>query len=195
MSHDLVEIQSVAIALAHETEPAGDVIGGHITMRGVLRATTWSQDGDINSIILDGKSGAQLLISPSNAPPQPDPFTRRTNTFHTFTLQHDTGKSFPAADIFCVPIRSCFSRGEPVAKGLVLGPTGVKDQCERLGHFEAIGEGYRMALAYELLEPARRLQHPWEILDLDGGMEMVRRGTMRSVFGEWRMEKSVFTVV
>jgi hypothetical protein len=182
---ELITIHDVSINLANDSECAGDVKGGYIVIRGVLRAAQWSQNGDIESIIFDGKSGDQLLVSPS------DP---SSSIIDSFVIQRDTGKSFPTADIFCLPVRmslapSVTSSDTPLVEGLILGSTGEKNQYERLGHFQAVGEGYASALFYELRDSARELRHPWAILDVDGLGGRYNEECFKQVEG------SVFTII
>ena len=163
-SQELITIEHISINFADNSERAGDVNSGYIIIRGVLRAAKWSQVGDVESIILDGKSGDELLISPS------DP---STSVMDSFVIQRDTGKSFPVADIFCLPVRMSLathatSSDTPLVEGLILGPAGKEDQYERLGHFQAVGEGYASALFFKLRDPAREMSYPWATLDVDG---------------------------
>jgi hypothetical protein len=182
----LVTAQDVSIDYADETDRTGDVNGGSITMSGLLRPAQWRQSGGIESIVLDGKSGDQLFVSPTNvSSSKPD----------RFIIQRDTGTSFPDADIFCLPIRISIAPGAipsdtPLVEGLILGPTGEKDRYVRLGHFEAVGEGYGRALFYGLKDPARGLDRPWDMMVFEEGTQ-----------GEYdenlflKLDKSVFTIV
>jgi hypothetical protein len=183
---ELVTVQDVSVDYADETDRTGDVNGGSITMSGILRPAQWRQSGDIEFIILDGKSGDQLLVSPVN--------TSSSRPDH-FTIQRDTGTSFPDTDIFSLPIRisvkaSTVPLNIPMVEGLILGPTGEKDCYVRLGHFETVGEGYRRALFYELKDPARGLDRPWDTMVFEEGTE-----------GEYdedlftKLDESVFTIV
>jgi hypothetical protein len=182
----LVTVQDVSIDYADETDRTGDINGGSITMSGVLRSAQWRQSGDIESIVLDGKSGDQLLMSPSNvSSSEPD----------HFTIQRDTGTSFPDADIFCLPIRISVASGTipsdtPLVEGLVLGPTDEKDCYVRLGYFETVGEGYRRALFYELKDKARGLNLPWDMMMFEEGTQ---GGYDENLF--LKLEKSVFKIV
>jgi hypothetical protein len=78
----------------------------------------------------------------------------------------------------------------PLIEGLILGSTGETDQYERLGHFEAVGEGHARALLYELKDPARELMHPWEILDVEN-----RPGGSYNEECFRKVEESVITIV
>jgi hypothetical protein len=182
----LVTIQDVSVDYADETDRTGDVNGGSITMNGLLRPAQWRQSGDIESVFLDGKSGDQLLVSTSDVSSfQPD----------HFTIQRDTGTTFPDADIFCLPIRISIAYGRtrskaPLVEGLILGSTGEKDCYVRLGYFETVGEGYRRALFYGLRDPARGLDRPWDMMVFEEGTEGEYDEDLFTKLGE-----STFTIV
>jgi hypothetical protein len=158
-ARNLVEILDASIELVNEAEPAGDMNGGYVTLRGHLRAAQWVQDGQYTSIVLDGKSGSQLLSS-SDA---------LTSANCHFIVQRDTGAGFPVKDIFCLPIRMSVPPGRPshgtmIFEGLVLASTGKDNHFQRLGHFEALGEGNCRAVLYEALPTALEFDQPWKSL-------------------------------
>jgi hypothetical protein len=158
----LVEILDAQVDLFNETERTGDMRGGHIKLRGCLRSAKWTQEGHIESIILDGKSGMQFLVPTANLP---------CPKVNSFLIQRDTGMEFPVKDIFCLPIRMTASRRgvsfvNPVIEGLVLMPTKEENTFERIGYFEAKGEGHCQALLFELRAPELELDQPWATLDL-----------------------------
>jgi hypothetical protein len=157
-----VEILEVHVDLVNEFERTGDIKGGHIKLRGLLRAAQWTQDGHLESIVIDGKSGNQLLVPPE------DPLSSKADSF---LIQRDTGMEFPVKDIFCLPIRLSVSQRtvsfqNPIIEGLILMPTKDENIFERIGYFEANGEGYCLALLYELCAPELELEQPWATLDL-----------------------------
>ncbi|KAH8726036.1 hypothetical protein GQ44DRAFT_680231 [Phaeosphaeriaceae sp. PMI808] len=161
-SQSAIEILEASINLMKDNDHAGNIRGGHIKVRGALRAAQWTQEGDIESIVFDGKSGDQILGSSDD---QPSPKA------NYFLIQRDTGREFPAKDIFCLPMRIDVSfkpetGGSLLIEGLILGLTKDADKYHRLGYFEAIGGAYFKALLYELRAPARELSHPWESIVL-----------------------------
>jgi hypothetical protein len=183
---ELVTIQDISVDYADETDRTGDINGGSITMSGFLRSAQWRQSGIIESIVLDGKSGDQLLMSPSNVS-----FSESDH----FTIQRDTGTSFPDVDIFCLPIctsseSGAISSDNPLIEGLILGPTSEKDCYARLGYFETVGDGYRRALFYGLKDSARGLDRPWDLMVFEEGTEGEYDGNLFTKLGE-----SVFTIV
>lgn len=191
----LVTILDASVDLARDTEPAGEIRGGRITVQGYLRPAQWKQDGHITSIILDGKSEHQILTSSQNS---------TASTMEYFKLQRDTGTSFPVKDIFCSPVRLSVSiqeasYGKSRIEGLVLGPTGAKDEYERLGYFESLGDSYGKALLYELRETARDLEQPWKALNLQpntaGGENESAAPPSYDETNFCRMQKRVFTIV
>jgi hypothetical protein len=162
----LVTVLDVIIELVDKNKPAGDILTGSITLKGRLRAAQWEKIDLEDCIILDGKSGAQLQ-TPSTDPSSPTP---------KVTLQRDTGAEFPTKDIYCLLVRMSVPPGgiSIMMEGLVLGPAEKENEYQRLGHFEAIGEGPCRALFYELTPLARELEQPWR--SLTPGLEVeVRR--------------------
>jgi hypothetical protein len=162
-SHSLIGILEACVDLVDEGEPTGDIRGGSITVRGVLRAATWTQRKEVDCIVLDGKQFDQL--------DRQQIASRSPSSFGKFALQRDTGDEFPTKDISLLLVRRGISSRpstlkEEVIQGLVLGPTQEDGKYQRLGYFEAIGPGYFWALRYELLPPARELNQPWERLSL-----------------------------
>jgi hypothetical protein len=158
----LVEILDARVDYVDENERTGGIRGGHIKLRGLFRAAKWTQDEHMESIVIDGKSGKQLLVPPE------DPSLPKVDSFK---IQRDTGEEFPTKDIFCLPIRLSVSQravsvNNPIIEGLILMPTKEEDTFERIGHFEANGEGYCQALLYELREPEVEMDQPWASLDL-----------------------------
>lgn len=154
----LVEILDVSIELVDEVEPARDMKGGYIVLEGHLRVAQWVQSGEYTSIVLDGKSGPQLLSSSDDI----------CANCH-FTVQRDTGTEFPVQDIFLLPLRMSLPSGGPthgtmIFEGLVLAPTGKENEYQRLGHFEALGEGNCRAVLYEALPAAQEFSQPWRSL-------------------------------
>lgn len=137
-----------------------------------MRAATWSQTGHVESIILDGKAGDQLLVPPDDpsAPPEVD----------TFKIQRDAGTEFPIEDIVCLPIRLSVCRKrislDPIIEGLVLAPTGNENEYRRIGHFEAIGEGYCYALFYRIRAPDVEASQPWTMLNLKPNLTGIPKG-------------------
>lgn len=163
---NMVEILETRVEYVNERDQTGDIQSGWIKLRGLLRAAGWTQSGDVISMVLDGKSGDELLVPPEDpaAPPKAD----------KLTVQRDTGAEFPVKDIFCLPMRLSVSRratsvDNPILEGLILGATREKDTYERLGHFEANGEGYCQALLFELRDPGREDSQPWAKLNLRPG--------------------------
>lgn len=111
----------IDIELINENDSAGDMDGGYITLRGYLRAAQWVQNGQYTFIVLDGKSGSQLLSLSNEA----------SSMECRSALQRDTGTAFPVKDIFCLPIRISLPHGDPskgkiILEGLVLAPRDTK---------------------------------------------------------------------
>jgi hypothetical protein len=169
-AQQMVDIIDTHVDLVNDHDCAGAICCGYIKLEGHLRAAQWTKKEHIESIVIDGKSGEQLLVSPEDptAPPVVD----------SFRIQRDTGDELPIKDIICLPVRFSQSqisslRSSPLIEGLILGPTKETDTYERLGHFEAKGEGYCQALLWELRDPAPDRARPWDTLDLkprtDGG--------------------------
>lgn len=187
---DLMKVLEVEIELANNDEPAGDVRGGYLKIRGYLRAAQWKQDGLIDRIVLDGKSGNELHTS-DERPGDPK--------LDHFTLQRDTGTEFPNKDIFCLPVRISTASKTPsrwvqMIEGLVLGPSGQENEYRRLGHFEVVGVGHCRAMMFELLPPAHEFDHPWKSLmpslnDGEGDGSQFDDDYFREV------KESVFTIV
>lgn len=197
----MVEVLEAQVMYVDEDDQTGDIQNGWLKVRGYLRAATWTQDGDIDSIVLDGKTGSQLLVPPEDpaALPKAD----------KITVQRDTGAQFPTDEIFCLPIRMSTSKRtaslhNPILEGLILHATHEKDTYERLGHFEANGEGYCRALWFEIRKPDRKDGTPWALLNLrprqpgeesqtDGFVERLGLQYDRTLFRQ--VEESVLTIV
>ncbi|KAH7390478.1 heterokaryon incompatibility protein-domain-containing protein [Pyrenochaeta sp. MPI-SDFR-AT-0127] len=159
----LVKILEAKVDFVDGDDHAGTIQGGHLTVRGCLRAARWKQEGNIDSIILDGKSGNQLQLTA----PEHEALPKN----NSFVLQRDTGMEFPVRDVYCLLVRLSIQPGGTSQKammieGLILGPTEGADTYKRLGHFEARGEAYCKALVYELRAPAQELDQPRNILNL-----------------------------
>jgi hypothetical protein len=192
--HVMVEILDAQVDYIDESNRVGDIRGGYIKLRGHLRTAQWTKQEHTESIIIQGKSGNQLIESPEDpsAPP----------TIDSFQIQRDTGMEFPVKDIICVPMRlsvAAGSKDNPIIEGLILGPTEDEDTYKRLGYFEAHGEGYCQALLYELREPLRELDRPWDTLNLRPlGEGENTTGDLKYKYNEKefkQIEKSVFTIV
>jgi hypothetical protein len=154
----MVDIIDTHVEFVKEDDSAGDMRSGYLKLRGHTRAAQWTKKDHIDSIVIDGKSGEQLLVSPEDpsAPPVLD----------SFRIQRDTGLEFPLKDITCLPLRLSVLKTTPIIEGLILGLTTQVDTYERLGHFEAKGEGYCQALLYELRDPTQDRIRPWDTLQL-----------------------------
>ncbi|KAH6117156.1 hypothetical protein HBI69_098400 [Parastagonospora nodorum] len=192
----MVDIMDADVSYVNEEDRVGDIQSGHIKLRGRLRDAEWSKEGHIESIIIDGKSGDQLIVSPENphAPPKVD----------SFHIQRDIGMEFDVRNIVCLPMRlsvspKAVSQDNPIIEGLILQPTGAQDTFERIGYFEANGEGYCQALLYELRGPTKDHDRPWDTLNLqplpeDGDT----RGEMKYTFNDKdfkEVEMVVITII
>jgi hypothetical protein len=161
-SRSLIRIVDVSVDLLNDDEPTGDIKGGSITIHGILRAASWTREGNTDSIVLDGKYGDQLHEAPIDS---------QASTSSKFLLQRDTGDEFPVKDIFCLLVREGTStqpesRDCPVIQGIVLGATEESGQYRRLGYFEVSGLVCCRALQYELLASAQQMDHPWRLLSV-----------------------------
>ncbi|KAF2829178.1 HET-domain-containing protein [Ophiobolus disseminans] len=195
---DMMSVLEVSVDLDNDDEPSGDIRGGHIKVKGYLRPAQWKQDRRIDLIILDGKSGDQLLASSEKLPPSKSSY---------FTVQRDVGTEFPVKDIFCFPVRMSIPPGGPsqgfrMIEGLILGPTEEANKYQRLGHFEAVGKGHCRALIYELQPLAHALSQPWK--SLAPQLEVVANKTEVDVGGDdsqyddeyfREVKESVFTII
>jgi hypothetical protein len=162
--HCLISIIDVSIDLVNDNEPTGDMRGGSLIVTGRLRAASWIRKGDVDHAVLDGLHSEDILYRPTVE-------QRQLPDLDTIVLQRDTGDEFPTEDIFLLPVRSGLSsrRATPkqeVIQGLVLALAGERDAYQRLGFFEAVGKRCLRALEYDLLAPARKLEHPCGGFDL-----------------------------
>jgi hypothetical protein len=164
-SRPLLEVLDASIDLVDENDAMGNMRGGSITVRGFLRAASWVRDGDIDIIVLDGKSGKFLHDAPCDSS-SADP--------GTFLMQRDVGDELPTKRTFCLPVRHSYHaraplQGVEVIDGLILGHTGKEGQFERLGYFETNGTSFRRALIWQLEPLAQELEYPWSGLDVQSG--------------------------
>ena len=192
----MVDVLEAHVEYVDQKDLVGDIRSGYIKLQGRLRDAQWSKEGHIESIIIDGKSGEQLIISPEDpsAPPKVD----------SFHIQRDTGMEFPVKDIVCLPMRlsispKAVSQDNPIIEGLILQPAEEKDTFERLGYFEANGEGYCQALLYELRGSTKDHDRPWDTLNLQPLPEdSDAGGDMKYTFNDKdfnEIEMRVFTIV
>ena len=192
----MVDVLESHVEYVDQKDLVGDIRSGYIKLQGRLRDAQWSKEGHIESIIIDGKSGEQLIISPEDpsAPPKVD----------SFHIQRDTGMEFPVKDIVCLPMRlsispKAVSQDNPIIEGLILQPAEEKDTFERLGYFEANGEGYCQALLYELRGSTKYHDRPWDTLNLQPLPEdSDAGGDMKYTFNDKdfnEIEMRVFTIV
>lgn len=164
-SRPLLEVLYVSIDLVDENDAMGDIRGGSITIRGLLRPASWLREDETDRIVLDSKSGKYLHDAPS------DPSSANLGTF---LIQRDVGDELPTKNIFCLPVRHSYHARSPlegveVIDGLILGRTGKEDHYERLGYFEANGTSFCRALLWQLQPPAKELEYPWHGLDVQSG--------------------------
>ncbi|KAF2679089.1 HET-domain-containing protein [Lentithecium fluviatile CBS 122367] len=142
----LIEMLDVRVDLVNDDEPTDEIRGGTVTVRGMLRAASWIQDGSKDFVVLDEKHG--------------DSFREKTELPGSFLLQRDTGDAFPVQDIFCLPVRQGNSTrqnslGKVEIQGLVLEEAGEEGRYRRLGYFDAIGKTYS----------ASELERPWDSIE------------------------------
>jgi hypothetical protein len=152
----LVRVVEATVDLVNDGDPSGEIRGGSIVIRGLLRSASWKQEGGLDFFVLDGKHGDQLRGLPTDA---------QFSHSGEFLIRRDTGSMFPVKDIFCLLVRrlapSQFSHHELI-EGLVLRSTEVLDTYQRLGYFEAEGLIPCMALKYKLCPSAQGMDCPWE---------------------------------
>lgn len=198
---DMVEILEARVEYVDKNDETGNVQHGWLKVRGFLRAAKWAQSGDVDSIVLDGKSGDELLVPSEDATASPK--------VDKFAVQRDTGAQFPTEEIFCLPIRMSTSKraaslDNPIMEGLILGAAQEEDTYQRLGHFEANGEGCCRALLFELRDPVQEEKRPWASLNLrprqsdegsqnDGFVERLGLQYDRTLF--LQVEESVLIIV
>jgi hypothetical protein len=164
-SHHLLKLLDASIDLVDENDAMGNMRCGSITVLGFLRAASWRREGDLDMIVLDGKSGKYLHDAPSES---------STPDSGTFLMRRDVGLELPTKKIYCLPVRRSFHlrpplKGVEVIDGLILGDTGIPYQFERLGYFESNGASFRRALTWQLEPLAQELEYPWHGLDLEWG--------------------------
>jgi Heterokaryon incompatibility protein (HET) len=156
LGRPLVRVLDATVDLVSDCDPSGEMRGGSIVLRGLLRSASWKQEGGLDFFVLDGKHGDQLH-GLSTDPQSP--------TVGKFSLARDTGSMFPVKDIFCLLVSwfalSPYSHAEMI-EGLVLRSTEVKDTYRRLGYFKANGLIPCMALKYKLRPSAQEMDRPWD---------------------------------
>ncbi|KAH7066876.1 hypothetical protein BKA63DRAFT_425637 [Paraphoma chrysanthemicola] len=188
-SRALIEILNAHADLVNDDDPTGDIQGGFFTARGFLRRASWIRQGNVDTIVFDGKSGKYLHDMPPNSPSAPA---------SSFLMQRDVGDEFPTKTIFCLPVRHSYYvrtalKDVEVIDGLMLEKIAGENQYTRIGCFEMAGTSFRRAMTWQLLPPAQELEYPWHGLDVEEGVPADMRPEREGFYEE--IQISEFTVV